>query len=241
MAKEKKIKKDPISKRKGKKYFDSIKKLAKKNYSIDEAISILKDISYTKFDATCELHMNLNSDPKHADQIVRGSIVLPHGSGKSPKIAAFVNEDEVEKARKAGASVAGLENIIEDIKKGKIEFDIAVAKPEVMKNIAKVAKILGQKGLMPNPKSGTVTNDIEKTIKEIKLGKVEFKTDKSGIIHCIFGKISFDKDKLIDNLKDLIKAIIDAKPSGIKGVFINSISISTTMSPGIYLSKEEIK
>jgi large subunit ribosomal protein L1 len=235
----KKVTKHYLEKQKGQKFFQSFQKISKPEYTLPEAVSLLKEIAYTKFDSTCEIHLNINSDPKHADQMVRGTIVLPHGTGKSPRIAAFVPEEKSKIAIAAGASKTGLEQLIEEVQQGKIDFDIAVAVPEVMKDIAKIAKILGQKGLMPNPKSGTVTTNLEKTIQEIKLGKVEFKLDKQAIIHSVFGKISFTADQLLANLKTLLKAIIDARPTGIKGNYIKSISISATMSPGIRINVNE--
>jgi len=238
-TKKTKVNKDMIEKMHGKVYYEKHQKIEKKEYPLAEAVKLLKTVASTKFDETCELHINLNADPKHADQTVRGQIILPNGTGKKVKIAAFVSEENVEKAKKAGAFKAGLETMIEEIKKGKIDFDIAVAEPAVMKTLAKVAKKLGQKGLMPNPKAGTVTPDIEKTIKEINKGKVEFKNDKNAIIHTIFGKMSFDAEKLIENAQTLLKAIIEARPSGIKGTYINSIAITATMSPSIRLNVNE--
>lgn len=230
-----KVEKSIIAKRRGKKYAEKKALLDKKSYTLSEAMELFPQLSYSKFDGTAELHMKLNADPKHADQAIRSTIVLPHGTGKSKKIAAIVPDEKAKAAKDAGADIVGHEDLIEDIKKGNINFEIAVATPDVMKDLAKVAKILGQKGLMPNPKAGTVTPNIEESIKEIKKGKIEFRMDKNSIIHCPFGKVSFGAEKLTENIKALIKAIVDAKPSGIKGSFIKSIALTVTMGPAIPL------
>jgi len=219
-----------------KKYQDALKKIENnKLYKLEEAIPILLETSTCKFDASVEIHMNLNVDVRHADQIVRGTIVLPHGTGKKVKIAAFVESDLVNDAKNAGAELAGLEELIEEIKKGNINFDIAIAQPQVMKKLGQIAKTLGTKGLMPNPKAGTVTANIVETITEIKKGKVEYKTDKNGIIHGLVGKVSFKDQKILENSQNFIKAVIDSKPSGVKGVFLKSIALTTTMGPSIRL------
>jgi large subunit ribosomal protein L1 len=226
--------------KKSKNYRASLDKLKGKNfYSLSEAIKLLKETSTVKFNATAELHFNLNVDPKKSEQNIRGTVALPHGSGKTLKIAAVVPEDKVKAAKSAGAAEAGLENLIEEFSKGKINYDIIVATPNVMKNLGKVAKILGQKGVMPNPKSGTVTDDIEKTIKELMGGRVEYRNDKESNVHTIFGKISFKEEELENNLKTILRAIKSAKPSTVKGTFINSITIASTMGPGIRLNVNE--
>lgn len=222
-----------IAQKKGKKYAEKKALLTKELYTLEEACELLPQISYSKFDGTAEVHFNLNADPKHADQIVRSTIVLPHGTGKTKKIAAFVADEDISDAKAAGADLAGNEDLFEDIKKGQIDFEIAVASPKVMKDLAKVAKILGQKGLMPSPKAGTVTDDVAGMIGEIKKGKIEFKTDKNGIIHSPFGKISFGKEKLLENVQALLNAVIEAKPSGIKGTYINTIALTCSMGPSI--------
>ena len=227
--------------KKGKNYKGSLDKVRGKDfYSLSEAIKLLKETSTVKFDATAELHLNLNIDPKKADQQVRGTVSLPHGSGKKVRIAAIVTDDKIKDAEAAGADKAGLEDLIEEFGKGKIDYDIVVATPDTMKKIGKVAKTLGQKGLMPNPKSGTVTEDIVKTIKELKAGRIEYRNDKQGGVHTIFGKVSFKEAELENNIKTAVKAIRDAKPSGVKGTFIQSISISSTMGPGIALELSEM-
>jgi len=206
-----------------------------KYYSLEEACELLKKTSTTKFDASCELHVKLGVDTKQADQLVRSTVSLPHGTGKDVRVIAFVNDNQVKEAKDAGAIRAGLDELIEEILKGWLDFDIAVASPEVMKNLGKIAKTLGTKGLMPNPKAGTVTPDIGKTIGELKKGRVEFRTDKQGQMHNIFGKVSFSAADLKDNLRTLIKAVVDTKPSGAKGTYIQSLAVATTMGPGIKL------
>jgi large subunit ribosomal protein L1 len=219
---------------KGKKY-KQVAELVDRNkfYTLDEACELLKKTTTTKFDASCELHAKLGVDVKVAEQLVRSTVSLPNGTGKNVRVIAFVNENQVKEAKEAGAIKAGLDDLIEEITKGFMDFDVAVASPEVMKNLGKVAKTLGTKGLMPNPKAGTVTPDIGKTIAELKKGRVEFRTDKQGQMHNIFGKASFTQEQLKQNLKALLKAIIDHKPSGTKGNYIQGLAVATTMGPGI--------
>jgi large subunit ribosomal protein L1 len=225
----------------GKNYKKSLDSRSKKtSFSIPEAVGQLKEAaSGTKFDSTAELHIRLNIDPKKADQQIRSTIALPHGSGKKVKVAALVNDDKVAAAKAAGADAAGLEDLIDEFSKGKINYDVIVATPDVMKKLGKVAKTLGQKGLMPNPKSGTVAEDVEEAIKKIKAGQIEYRNDKSGIVHTVFGKASFKADELENNLKSILRALRDNKPSAIKGTFIKSISISGTMTPGYDLDVNE--
>ena len=224
----------------GKKYNESLKALEGKTpCDIETAVTLLKQTAKTKFDASCEVHVKLGVDPTHADQMVRSTVALPHGTGKSIRVVAFVPEDKVKEAKAAGAIKAGLEELIEEVNKGFLDFDIAVATPDTMKNLGKVAKVLGPKGLMPNPKAGTVSSDIGKTIAEISKGRVEFRTDKLGQIHNVFGKSSFGEDQLKENLVTLLKAISDMKPASVKGTFIQSISLATTMSPGITLDLQK--
>ena len=222
-------------KKHGKKYKEAKKLVEKPLYEIGEAIVLMKKTSTVKFDASAEVHMKLGLDTKQADQLIRGTVVMPNGTGKKVRVIAFVPEALVKTAKAAGAIEAGLEDLIEKIVKGWMDFDVAVAIPEVMKGLGKIAKTLGQKGLMPNPKAGTVTTDIEKTIGEIIKGKVEFKLDKLANLHNIFGKVSFDPAHLEENLKAFLKAIAAAKPSGAKGIFVQSITIASTMGPGIRL------
>jgi large subunit ribosomal protein L1 len=220
-------------KKHGKKYTAAKKLVDKPIYELGEAVALLKKTSPTKFDASCEVHLKLGLDPKQADQLLRGTVVMPNGTGKTLRVIAFVLESGEKAAKAAGAIEAGLETLIEKINKGWMEFDVAVAVPEVMKNLGKVAKTLGQKGLMPNPKAGTVTTDIAKTIGEIMKGKVEFRMDKLANVHNIFGKVSFGEKELEENLKTYIRAIVQAKPAGGKGIFIQAITLTSTMGPGI--------
>ena len=218
----------------GKNYRQASEKLEKgKMYTLAEAMKLATETSTTKFDATVEIHVNTGTDPKHADQIVRDTVVPPHGTGKSQRIAVFCDDTKADEAKKAGADVVGLEDLVEKVLKGDIDFDVAIAQSSVMKDIAKVAKVLGPKGLMPSPKSGTVTEDIKKAVEEIKKGKVEFRNDKAGIVHSILGKVSFGDKKLLENAQVFMRALVDAKPSGIKGVYLKKITVTTSMGPGI--------
>lgn len=211
-----------------------------KLYLLDEACDLLKKLSSTKFDASCEAHVKLGVDVKQADQLSRGTVSLPHGTGKNIRVIAFVAENQEKEATDAGAIKAGLDELIEEISKGWMDFDVAVASPEVMKNLGKVAKTLGTKGLMPNPKAGTVTPDIAKTVTALKKGRVEYRTDKQGQMHNVFGKVSFSEADLKENLKALLKAIVDAKPAAAKGTYVQSISVATTMGPGIKLDVSSV-
>jgi len=218
---------------KGKKYLEAKALVTKESYLLDEAVALLKQVSKTKFDATAEIHFRLNVDPKHADQNIRGTVSLPHGTGKEVRVIAFVDESGVKKAKEAGAIEAGTNELLEKIEKGWLDFDVAVADPSQMKDLGKIAKILGTKGLMPSPKAGTVTPDFEKAIKDIKKGKVEFRIDKLSNVHTVFGKISFAENQLKENLLAVAKAIVDAKPASVKGVYIKGITLNPTMGPGI--------
>lgn len=207
-------------------------------YSLDEAVALLPKTTYSKFDGSIELHINLNVDPKQADQLVRGTTPLPHGSGRSQRVAVFTENAAV--AKKAGADIAGTQEVIDQIEKNKFEFDILVATPDVMAQLGKHAKVLGPKGLMPNPKSGTVTKDIEKTVKELKAGRVEFRVDSAGIIHQVIGKVSFQPEQIAENLKALLKAVQAVKPPSVKGTYIQRLSITTSMGPGIKLDVSKV-
>ena len=205
-----------------------------KLYKIEEAIELVKETSQVKFDASVEVHLNLGIDPQKGEQIIRGLVILPKGTGKKLKIAAFVPEEQIKKAKKAGADLAGGDDLIKEIKKtSKTDFDIAVTVPEMMKNLAVIARILGQKGLMPNPKTGTISSDLEKTIGELKKGKVFYKNDETANIHMMIGKISFPSKDLIDNFNTFLKSLRKLKPSSLKTTFINSITITSSMGPGI--------
>ncbi|MDR1943070.1 MAG: 50S ribosomal protein L1 [Endomicrobium sp.] len=209
-----------------------------KIYILDEAVSLVKETAKAKFDETIEVHVRLGIDPKQSDQIVRGTVSLPHGIGKTRKVAVLAKGEKQKEAEKAGADIVGSDDLIESISKGNLDFDVLVATPDIMKDLSKVAKILGPKGLMPNPKSGTVTFDIGATVEELKKGRVEYKNDSFGIIHVPVGKASFEKWKLGDNIKALVEVILKVKPSSSKGQYIKSISISSTMGPGIYVEQK---
>jgi large subunit ribosomal protein L1 len=224
---------DPRLVGKSKKYRAKAALVTKDKYTLAEACALLPQLSTTSFDSTAEAHVRITADTTQADQLVRTTVNLPHGTGKDVRVAAFVPDDLVADAKKAGAVLAGNDELVKSIEEGKIEFDIAVAVPAMMKNLGKIAKTLGQKGLMPNPKAGTVSDNIEKTIKELKKGRIECKMDKFGIIHVPFGKVSFGGDKLKDNLEALLAGLEEARPSGIKGQYIASLSIAPTMGPGL--------
>ena len=217
----------------------SIEKIdSEKFYSLEEASLLVKEITTTKFDSSVDLAVRLGVDPKKANEMVRGVVSLPHGTGKSLKLLALVTPDKEDEAKKAGADLVGLDDYIEKIKNGWADVDVIVTMPSVMGKLGPLGKILGPRGLMPNPKTGTVTIDIAKAVTDIKGGKIDFKVDKTGIIHASVGKVSFTADKINDNANELIKTIIKLKPSGAKGTYIKSISMSSTMSPGIAIESK---
>ena len=209
-----------------------------KSYSLDEASALVKEVTTTKFDSSVDLAIRLGVDPKKANEMVRGVVSLPHGTGKSLKLLALVTPDKEEEAKKAGADLVGLDDYIEKIKKGWVDVDVIVTMPSVMGKLGPLGKVLDPRGLMPNPKTGTVTMDIAKAVSDIKGGKIDFKVDKTGIIHASVGKVSFTADKIKDNANELIKTIVKLKPSGAKGTYIKSISMSSTMSPGISIESK---
>lgn len=202
-------------------------------YSAKEAVKLMKKYSTVKFDATAEIHLTLGIDPRHADQQIRSNVTLPNGSGKKVKIAVFCEDEKTKEAKEAGAMEAGSEDLIDKISKGWTDFDVAVATPTMMKSLAKVARVLGPKGLMPNPKAGTVTPDVVKAVKELMGGRLEVRNDKTGIVHSIFGKLSFSEAQLTENLEKMIQTIQEIKPSGQKGIYFKNISINSTMGTGI--------
>ena len=205
-------------------------------YSLSDAIDLMIKYSTVKFDPTAEIHFNLGIDPRHADQQVRNTVTLPHGTGKKVRVVVFCTDDKVKEAKDAGAIEAGAEELIDKVSKGWLDFDTAVATPDMMRSLAKIARTLGPKGLMPNPKAGTVTQDIKKTVTELSAGRIEYRNDKNAIIHSVFGKLSFGPEKLKENLETLVKAVQEAKPTGVKGTYIESITINSTMGAGIKLT-----
>ena len=209
-------------------------------YSLDEAVKLIKSCSPAKFDETIDLSVNLGVDPRHADQIVRGTVSMPNGTGKDVTILVLAKGDAVDKATAAGADFVGSDEFLEKIKSGWTDIDVIVATPEMMPELGKHGRVLGPRGLMPNPKTGTVTNDVEKAVKEIKSGKIEFKVEKNGIVHAGVAKMSFDEDKIAQNISTFIDAIKKAKPSGVKGVYMKKVTVSSTMGPGLKLDHEKI-
>ena len=222
-------------KRHGKKYEAARKQVPAKPCTLDEAIPLLKKVKYTKFDETMELALLLGVDPKHADQMVRGTVVLPHGTGASKKVLVIASGEKLKEAEKAGADHVGGVEMVQKIQEGWLDFDAVVATPDTMKDVGKLGKILGPKGLMPNPKTGTVSFDVAKAVQEIKAGKVEFRVDKTSIIHVPFGKASFDEKKLLDNARALVGAVMRAKPPTAKGKYLRSAYVSSSMSPSVRL------
>jgi large subunit ribosomal protein L1 len=221
-------------KARSKKYKQAITSVDKnKVYNLEEAVSTLKKMPPLKFDPSVDLAIQLNVDPKKSEQLLRGTVVLPHGTGKTKRIAVFCKGEAESKAKESGADFVGGQELIDKVAGGWLDFDVAVSSPEMMKDLSKLGKVLGPKGLMPSPKTGTVTNNIAQAVKELKAGKVEFKTDKQGGIHLAIGKLSFEDNKLIDNIKTLLSAVKSNRPPSIKGNLINSVSLSTTMSPGL--------
>jgi len=208
-----------------------------KEYELKEAVTKLKQSASAKFDESVDIAMKLGVDPKHADQVVRGTVTLPHGTGKSVRVLVIAKPEKHDEAREAGADHVGFEDYIKKIQEGWTDIDVIIAAPDTMSELGKIGKVLGPRGLMPNPKSGTVTPNVGQAVKEVKAGKIDFRVDKSGIIHSIVGKISFDENKLNDNILAFVNMIVKLKPSAAKGTYVKSITISTTMGPGIKLDK----
>ncbi len=225
----------------GKKFLEAKKKVPPSSLTLKEAIELAKSISYAKFDESVDVALKLGVNPKYADQMVRGTVVLPNGLGKTLKVMVIASGEKVKEAQEAGADIVGSEEMVEKIQNGFLDFDVLIATPDMMKSLGRLGKILGPKGLMPNPKTGTVTMNIKEAVKETKAGKVEFRVDKNGIIHCSIGKRSFEVDKLYENAVSLIQAIIKAKPQSAKGKYIRGAYLSTTMGPSIKINLQELE
>jgi large subunit ribosomal protein L1 len=225
----------------GKKMENAKKQVEDRDYSIAEAIELLQKIKFAKFDETLEAHIRLGVDPKHADQMVRGTVVLPHGLGKSKRVLVIASADKQKEAEEAGADVVGGEELVEKIAGGWIDFEAVVATPDMMRVVGKLGKVLGPRGLMPNPKTGTVTPNVSQAVKEIKAGKVEFRVDKTGIVHAPVGKTSFPPQSLIDNASALLESIVKAKPPAAKGKYLRSITVSSTMGPGVKIDESRVE
>ena len=222
-------------------YLNNLDKIDRnKEYGLEEATELLVDFSKTKFDESIEVAINLGVDPKHADQIVRGTVSLPNGIGKDIRILVFAKDDLAEEAEKAGADYVGGKDMVEKVQGGWTDIDVVIAAPDMMAEVGKLGKILGPRGLMPNPKVGTVTADIAKAVEESKAGKIEFRVDKNGIIHNSIGKLSFEKDKIIENARVFFEAILRARPQAAKGTYMKKVTITSSMGPGIKLDKSRI-
>ncbi len=218
----------------GKKYLESKKQFDhSKKYPLSEAIALVKKLNYAKFDASIEIAIKTNANPKYNDQMIRATTILPHGTGKSKKVAVFITDDKAEEMKQAGADIAGYESLLNDIKAGKFDFDILITTPELIRDLAPVAKQLGPKGLMPSPKAGTVAANPAQAVDESKKGKIEFRLDKTGNIHALVGKISFDDTKLLENVETLLKALEENRPTGVKGKLVKKVVLASTMSPGV--------
>jgi large subunit ribosomal protein L1 len=224
----------------GKKYLTALKKIEKRPYALPEAIELLKGIRFERFDATFEMAVDLNIDPRQANQQVRGTVTLPHGTGKAVRVLALVPPDKEKEAQAAGADYVGLDEYLSKIEQGWLDVDVVVCTPDVMPKVARLGKVLGPRGLMPNPKSGTVSPDISRAVRELKAGKIEIRNDKTGVVHVPFGKASFDTQKLRENAQEVLRAIEGLRPSGVKGTYVLSVYLATTMSPSILIDRNRL-
>lgn len=225
-----------MARKSGKKYESAAQQIEARPYTLEEAIPLIQKIKYAKFDETVEVHMRLGVDPKHADQMVRGTVVLPNGLGKTTRVLVIAGPDKAKEAEEAGADFVGGENMVQKIQaENWLDFDSVIATPDMMRSLARLGKILGPRGLMPNPKTGTVTTDVAKAVREAKAGKVEFRVDKTGVIHAPVGKVSFQTPQLLENASALIGAIVRAKPAAAKGKYVRSATVCSTMGPGVAL------
>lgn len=230
-----------MAKKRGKKYQDALKKVdSKKEYAVKDAVQLVKNIAYANFDSTIEVAFNLNVDTKQADQQLRGAVVLPNGTGKDQTVIVFANGENAKAAQEAGADFVGDDDLVEKIQDGWLDFDVAIATPDMMPKVGRLGRVLGPKGLMPNPKTGTVTMNVAQAVKEIKAGKVEYRPDKVGNIQMTIGKVSFGADKLQENLKAVYEALVKARPSTVKGSYVKNVSVASTMGPGIKVDSESI-
>jgi large subunit ribosomal protein L1 len=225
-----------MSRSSGKKFTAAAKQIEEKDYTLEEAVPLVQKVKFAKFDETVELHVRLGVDPKHADQMVRGTIVLPNGLGKSKKVLVIASGDKLREATEAGADFVGGDDMVNKIQSESwTDYDAVIATPDMMRSVGRLGKVLGPRGLMPNPKTGTVTTDVATAIKEVKAGKVEFRVDKTGVVHVGVGKVSFQTDKLLENANALLQAVVKAKPAAAKGKYVRSVTICSTMGPGVSL------
>ncbi len=227
--------------KKGKNFETAKSKVEEKLYSLQDAIPLVQSIKFAKFDESVELAMRLGVNPKHADQMVRGTVVLPHGLGRSKRVLVIASSEKQTEAQEAGADTVGGDEMVEKIQKGWMDFDAVVATPDMMRSVGKLGRILGPRGLMPNPKTGTVTVDVKKAVEEIKAGKVEYRVDKAGVIHAAIGKVSFPTQKLIENAQALASSIVKAKPVAAKGKYVKSVAVSSTMGPGVRIDATSVE